>query len=213
MFLRSEAPCDVTASGAQWLRRYGLTTTFDLRGTDEIAWRPSALKDAFRYRPISLTGGAETFLMKLYRNLDREKYQMDFCINVKEKSFYEDEILSLGGRIFRIPPKSQNLKEFKKQLYELIKKERYEYVLRVCSNAIGFMELKIAKSAGAKVCAVRSSNSSDGGSLKVKLLHMLGKVLYNKYIDVRIAPSDLAAKHTFGERAYKNGKVNTLPSM
>lgn len=43
-------------------------------------------------------GGAETFLMKLYRQLDKTKYQMDFCINVFDKCFYEEEILALGGK-------------------------------------------------------------------------------------------------------------------
>ena len=37
-------------------------------------------------------GGAETFLMKVYRNIDRLQYQMDFCINEKEKCFYEDTV-------------------------------------------------------------------------------------------------------------------------
>lgn len=61
VFLRSEAPCDVDAGGIAWLRDYGLTETFDLRGEAEAAWRPSALREAFPYRLISLTGGAETF--------------------------------------------------------------------------------------------------------------------------------------------------------
>ena len=135
------------------------------------------------------SGGAETFLMKIYRKLDREKYQMDFCVNVAEKNFYEDEITALGGRMFRIPAKSQNLKEFKRQLSELIQREKYEYVFRICSNAIGFMELKIAKKSGAKRCIVRSSNSSDGASLKMKLLHNVGKVLYDKYVDVKMEAS------------------------
>ena len=74
VFLRSEAPCHVTEAGAAWLRRYGLTTTFDLRGTDEIAWRPSALEHAFTYRPISLTGGAETFEKK---NLPEGEFSWD----------------------------------------------------------------------------------------------------------------------------------------
>ena len=37
-------------------------------------------------------GGAETFLMKLYRNLDRDKYQMDFCVNNEKSGLYDDEI-------------------------------------------------------------------------------------------------------------------------
>ena len=155
-------------------------------------------------------GGAETFLMKLYRAFDKTKYQLDFCINVKEKCFYEDEINALGGRVYRIPSKSENLKEFRKQLYSIIKDEKYERVLRITSNAMGFMEMKIAKKAGAKIRAIRSSNSSDGGSIKTKVFHILGKLLYGRYVNVKIAPSDLAAQYTFGKKAYKNGEVSIL---
>ena len=38
-------------------------------------------------------GGAETFLMKIYRELDKGRFQMDFCINTIDKCFYEDEIM------------------------------------------------------------------------------------------------------------------------
>lgn len=155
-------------------------------------------------------GGAETFLMKVYRQMDKTKYQMDFCINVKEKCFYEDEILSIGGRIFRIPSKSENLKEFKKQLATIVKKNDYKYVFRITSNGAGFMDLKIAKKAGAKVTSARSSNSSDGGGWKPWIAHRLGRLLYGKYVDVKFAPSDLAAQYTFGKRAYKKGKVDIL---
>ena len=155
-------------------------------------------------------GGAETFLMKIYRNIDRSKYQMDFCINFPQKCFYEDEILSLGGRIYRIPSKSENIKEFKKQLFELVKTENYKYVLRITSNAMGFLDLKIAKKAGARVCCARSSNSSDGQGWKTKLAHIFGRTLYGRYVDVAFAPSDLAAVYTFGKRSYQNGKVSIL---
>ena len=70
-------------------------------------------------------GGAETFLMKLYRQLDKTQYQMDFCINVPEKCFYEDEIMALGGKIFRVPAKSSNLKEFQNQLRRVVRENEY----------------------------------------------------------------------------------------
>ena len=155
-------------------------------------------------------GGAETFLMKLYRRIDRTKYQMDFCVNVPGKQFYGDEIASLGGKIFCIPSKSENVGEFRRQLSALIKKENYQYVLRITSSAMGFMDLKIAKKAGAKVCIARSSNSSDGDSVAAMLAHRLGRMLYGKYVDVKIAPSDLAARYTFGEKAFREGKVHML---
>lgn len=155
-------------------------------------------------------GGAETFLMKIYRNLDKSKYQMDFCVNVSEKGFYDNEIKKLGGKIYVIPSKSENLNKFKKGLSNIIESNHYEYVFRITSNAMGFLDLKIAKNCGVKRCIARSSNSSDGDGLKVKIAHKLGGLLYNRYVDVKIAPSDLAAKYTFGKKAYEKGKVTIL---
>ena len=155
-------------------------------------------------------GGAETFLMKMYRSIDHSNYQMDFCINTNNECFYEDEIKTLGGKIYRISAKSQSIKLFKNGLSDCIKSGNYKYVLRITSSAMGFMDLKIAKKAGAKICSARSSNSNDGKSIKAKAAHVLGKLLYRKYADVKIAPSDLAAKYTFGKKAYRRGEVHIL---
>lgn len=155
-------------------------------------------------------GGAETFLMKMYRSIDRSKYQMDFCINMNNECFYENEIKTLGGKIYRISAKSQSIKLFKNGLSDCIKSGNYKYVFRITSSAMGFMDLKIAKKAGAKICSARSSNSNDGKSIKAKTAHVLGKLLYRKYADVKIAPSDLAAKYTFGKKAYRRGEVHIL---
>lgn len=155
-------------------------------------------------------GGAETFLMKIDRSLDHSKYQMDFCINVKEKCAYEDEIISLGGKIFRIPMKTESAVKFKKGLYSVVKDNHYKNVLRITSNAAGFWDLKIAKEAGAKHTIARSSNASDGGHLKSIIAHRIGQLLWMKYVDTMIAPSDLAAKYTFGEKNYKDGRVYKL---
>lgn len=156
------------------------------------------------------TGGAETFLMKIYRQIDKTKYQMDFCVNIKQKGFYDDEIMAMGGKIYHIPSKSSDVKEFKKQLSELIRKEKYNVVLRITSSAAGFLDLKVAKKAGVKRCCVRSSNSSDGGSMTSLIAHRMGRLFYEKYVDVKIAPSDLAAIYTFGKKAYDSNEVNIL---
>ncbi len=155
-------------------------------------------------------GGAETFLMKLYRNLDRDKYQMDFCVNNEKSGLYDDEIRQLGGKIYVIPCKSENFLKFKRNLADVVSKNGYKYVLRITSNGMGFWDLKIAKESGAVRCVARSSNSSDGNSMKVKIAHLLGRALYQKYVDIKIAPSDLAARYTFGKKTYEKGLVYIL---
>ena len=155
-------------------------------------------------------GGAETFLMKLYRRLDRTKYQMDFCVNERKEAFYDAEIKELGGRVFYIPPKSKNIRAYARGLTELIQSQHYDRMLRITSNAFGFLDCAIAKRAGVKTCIVRSSNSADAKGLYTLAAHRLGRLLFSRYVDVRLAPSDLAAEYTFGKRAYRQGKVHIL---
>ena len=46
-------------------------------------------------------GGAETFIMKIYRIIDKEKFQFDFCVNMPiEENYYSKEIQNYGGKIF-----------------------------------------------------------------------------------------------------------------
>lgn len=48
-------------------------------------------------------GGIEMFIMNLYRHVDRSKVQFDFLeAHDMGKLAFEDEILSMGGRIFRV---------------------------------------------------------------------------------------------------------------
>ena len=48
-------------------------------------------------------GGAESMCMNLYRHIDRDKVQFDFVKHTQNKGAFEDEIASLGGRIFVAP--------------------------------------------------------------------------------------------------------------
>lgn len=152
-------------------------------------------------------GGAETFLMKLYREIDKNKYQMDFCINVFEKCFYEDEIREMGGRIFRIPARSVDFEKHNKCLFDLVKNNEYKYILAVSASATSFIDLKIAKKAGAHICSIRSSNSRGPKGIKVRLVNAFCKTAFRKFADVKIAPSDLAAEFLFGKNSIKKGKV------
>ena len=45
-------------------------------------------------------GGTETFIMNLYRNIDRKKIQFDFLVEHTKKLHFEEEIISMGGRVY-----------------------------------------------------------------------------------------------------------------
>lgn len=46
------------------------------------------------------TGGAETLVMNVYRNIDTTKYQFDFLVFNKNKGYYDDEVISRGANIY-----------------------------------------------------------------------------------------------------------------
>ena len=48
-------------------------------------------------------GGAESMCMNLYRHIDREKVQFDFVKHTNAKCAFDEEIISLGGKIYIAP--------------------------------------------------------------------------------------------------------------
>lgn len=142
-------------------------------------------------------GGAETFLMKLYRALDKSEYQMDFATAVD--GVYDSEIRSLGGQIYRIPPKSKSPMQNFNAIRELVQQHGYQYVLRVSQHSLSSLELLAAKRGGAKVLAFRSSNSRTMGGVPAEILHKIFMPLVQNVPNVKIAPSTEAAEFMFGK--------------
>ena len=153
-------------------------------------------------------GGAETFLMKIYRNIDRNKYQFDFCVNT-EQNYYQNEIREMGGRIYVIPAKSESIVKYIVSLKSLIKNNEYKYVIRVNEHSLSVIDLLIAKSGGAEKLIMRSSNADSAG-LVTRLLHKMFKFLPMHVPDVKIAPSKKSAEYTFGKSLVKRDKVVIL---
>lgn len=48
-------------------------------------------------------GGLESMLMNYYRHIDRERVQFDFLVHRQERAAFDDEIESLGGKLYRLP--------------------------------------------------------------------------------------------------------------
>ena len=58
--------------------------------------------------PAMDAGGMETFVMNVYRTIDREKVQFDFLYHYDKPCFFDDEIRALGGRIFKLTVRQDN---------------------------------------------------------------------------------------------------------
>lgn len=157
------------------------------------------------------TGGVETLLMNIYRNIDRSKIQFDFMMHREEgKSFYENEIKELGGRIYSgIPFNPFKHKKYIKSLEDFFKEHPYYKILHA-HNAFSMYTLRSAKRYGVKV---RISHSHNG---RPKLFDyktpfkLYARLKVKKYSTDLYACSKVAGDYLYGEKYVKNGEVTIL---
>lgn len=54
-------------------------------------------------------GGIQAFIMNVYRTLDRENVQFDFLVFRQHEQVFEKEILSLGGKMYKLPGRRKGI--------------------------------------------------------------------------------------------------------
>lgn len=52
---------------------------------------------------IGIRSGVSSFIMNVYRNIDKTRFQFDFLVARKVKENYEEEIRQLGGKVYYMP--------------------------------------------------------------------------------------------------------------
>ena len=142
--------------------------------------------------------GAETMLMNLYRSIDRSKFQFDFVTFTTEKGDYDEEILSLGGKIIPIVAKDSVGRMV--ELYRFLKihpeyKIVHSHVL--LNNAF---QLTAASLAGVKMRISHSHNTSNGGKgAIVSAYEKLAKKTINRLATHKIACGSEASTYLYGD--------------
>lgn len=143
-------------------------------------------------------GGAETFLMKIYRALPPGSYQLDFIVS-EDNGCYTEEVLNRGGRIFVIPKRTENFWSAMKGIANTVHKNEYDCVLKLGNPPVAGLDLIAARIGGAKKLAMRSCNALTGLSKKEKTINAILRPVLNLAANVKLAPSMLAAEFTFGK--------------
>lgn len=154
-------------------------------------------------------GGAETMIMEIYKNIDRTKVQFDFLVHTDKKCDFDDEVLSLGGKIYQIPKYTvKNHLEYKKSVNEFFNIHKEFQVVHSHIRSTASIILNIAKNHGLKTIAHSHSISNGSGfSNKIKDIIQI-PLKNNSFVDKNIACSDIAGKWLFGTKDFtvlKNG--------
>ena len=152
-------------------------------------------------------GGVESVIMNYYRLIDKEKINFDFLCNT-EIVAYEEEIKSLGGKIYRITARSKDYRKYKKEIKKFFKENAKKYStiwVNVCSLA-NIDYLKYAKKYGIKHRIIHSHNSQNMDSKLRGFVHKINKLKIHKYATDYWTCSEEAGKWFYKNKILKSDK-------
>lgn len=142
--------------------------------------------------------GAENMIMNIYRAIDREKVQFDFLVHTTEKCFFDDEIVSLGGRIYRAPYfKVINEVQYKSTLRSFFENHKEIKIVHGHLGSCAHIYLKIAKEYGCYTIA--HSHATNPTNITIKgLLYRYYTLKTRKIADYYMACSKMAGLDRYG---------------
>jgi glycosyltransferase involved in cell wall biosynthesis len=165
-----------------------------------------------RMRP----GGVQGLVMNLYRHIDRTKVQFDFAVRAKNPEYYDEEILSLGGRIFHLPWQMGN--PLSTPFYKsALRKVLHDYgpFVAIHSHAGPYsgLTLPVANKSGIPLRLAHSHSTATGKESFVRNLwvRLMRHYLMGNATDL-LACSKPAALWLYGKQAQEDPRLLIFPN-
>lgn len=154
-------------------------------------------------------GGQQSFVMNIYRKINREKVQFDFIVDHPKLNYHVKEIESLGGKVYFFPTfKGTNIKEIRSTWKTFFQTHPEYNVLHSHVRSYASIYLPIAKSYGLKTI-VHSHANSNGFGVKAAVKNILQLPLRFQ-ADYFMACSLEAGKWLFGKRICKSKRFQVI---
>lgn len=113
-------------------------------------------------------GGAEAMIMNYMRNINRDVIKFDFLTNRDYRAAYEDEIESLGGKVYHMCPMYPGkFRQYKREVREFLKQHPEYQIIHSNLEERSYFALKEAKKLGVPVRISHSHNRPLGFNLKL----------------------------------------------
>ena len=146
--------------------------------------------------------GIETVLMNYYRNIDRTKIQFDFLTHRPEAGAYDEEIKSLGGRVYRAPRLyPQNYPAYFKWMKQFFKDHPEYKIVHSHIDAMSYLPLLACKKDGIPVRIAHSHSTSIDRDFKY-LLKQCFRALITTTTDIYFACGEEAGRFLFGKKKF-----------
>ena len=159
--------------------------------------------------------GIESFIMNVYRNIDRTKVQFDFLVLRDEKEFYDDEIASLGGKKYFVHSNIRNtllrVMDEARQIERFLKNNNYDIVHIHYTTPLRAFYLKAAKNANIPVRIYHSHSAEVSGKSRIKIaIYNYCKKVIDKYATHYFACSQAAANWIYSKKTIDSNQVKII---
>lgn len=158
-------------------------------------------------------GGIETFIMNVFKNINREEIQFDFLITDGTETDYSSFIRKNGGKIYTYTSRKKNLYKSCKDLFCFFKSHKEYRIIHVhVSSLTDITPLLIAKLEGVPVRIIHSHNTQQGGIWIHKYIHQINKLFIHKFATHYFACSLPAAQWMFNSVIIRKGLYRIIPN-
>lgn len=150
------------------------------------------------------SGGKKNLVMEYYRHMDTNKVRIDFICDSDSNAIPEEEVLALGGKIFRVAP-YENIMQNMRDINKIFKEEQYD-VVHAWDSLMNLFPLVLAKRAGVKVRISESLSMANKGEKKTCIKYAL-KPFSHVAANYFMACGVDCGVFQFGQKAYDEGKI------
>ena len=156
-------------------------------------------------------GGAESFVMNLYRAIDKDVVQFDFVKHIEKKGAFEDEIIEQGGRIFKCPKYTgKNHFAYCRWWNEFLKNHKEYHIIHGHVRSTAALYLRIAEKYG--ITTIAHSHSTSNGSGFSAFVKNIMQYPIRNIADYLLACSDEAGKWLYGKDIISKENYYTIPN-
>lgn len=147
-------------------------------------------------------GGLETMLMNYYRHIDRSKIQFDFLVHRDFEADYDQEILSLGGRIYHVSRLVPWSKTYRTELKTFFSEHPEYRIVHVHQDCLSSVALQCAAECDIPVRIAHSHSSSQDKNWKYIVKQYYMKQI-PRYATDLFACGKAAGDWMFGGHSYQ----------
>lgn len=147
--------------------------------------------------------GLETMLMNYYRNINRDEIQFDFLTHRPYKSDYDDEIISLGGRVYYAPRLyPQNYPKYFKWMKNFFYEHPEYQIIHSHIDTMSYLPLLAAQKNNVPIRIAHSHNTSIDHDMKYPLKQLF-RTQITSVANEYCACGKEAGEFLFGKKKFK----------